>query len=407
MLKKILSVACIVFTLNACIEESSPKHDIKAFTHIYDHSSFNDSFYAIDMKQTADGGYLILGSRTGVFIENGETQNVNTPMTPYLIKTDAYGKLVNETELTDALYYPMGNLNEVDGSYYFFCMDAAKTAVLVNVDANGDVVSAPVTVNDLIFPLASATTANSTALLLLSYDNSTQETVASRVSVSGSVSASSRFYTGSGSPIDGLVVAHANKEGTQYPFTIGQTQGGLVYFNGFIDYTLALVFTNLNGNENVVGRIYGVQANAGFSTVLPTGTSTFAIATYNFGFNFLQPNATLATNQTNGSVVDIQENSHSFPELEHNARVKVIPATIEGRNTVVYASNTKAGQIGLYVYDRTTGEFLSGKYVGYANPFVIGALVQTPEGDLVLSGTTYIAGRLPRLCLIKIPQNEL
>jgi hypothetical protein len=74
---------------------------------------------------------------------------------------------------------------------------------------------------------------------------------------------------------------------------------------------------------------------------------------------------------------------------------------------IIFGSNTKSGQIGLYVYDETTGEFLSSKYLGYSNPFEIAALVQTAEGDIVVSGTTYIAGRLPRLCLIKVPKDEI
>lgn len=403
MLNRILLFASFLF-LTACLEESSPEQDKKAFTRIYDNNQFHDSFQTLDMKQTADGGYLILGGRTSVFVENGESQNVHTPMKPYLIKTDALGNLVNELELSEELYYPIGNLNEIDGSYYFFCMDAStKVASLVGVDANAEIALVSALSTQLIFPLASATDHAGTGLLLLSYDNATQETVACRVSTSGAVSATSRFYTGAESPIDGLVVAHANREGTQYPFSIGQTTSGIYYFNGFIDYTFALVFTTLS-NDNVSGRINGQQANSGFSSILNITGSTFAISTYSFGFNFLSPAITLGNS---GSVTDLQQNAYSFPELENNARIKIIRATLKGRNVVIYGSNTKSGQIGLYVYDEATGEFIASKYIGYSNPFEIGALVQTPEGDLTVSGTTYIAGRLPRICLIKIPQAEL
>lgn len=403
MLNRILLLTSLVI-LSACLEESSTEQDQKEFTRIYDNSQFHDSFYTLDMKQTADGGYLILGGRTSVFVEDGESQNVNTPMRPYLVKTDAFGRLVNELELEEELSYPVGNLNEIDGSYYFFCMDAiTKVASLVGVDANAEIAMVSPLTSELIFPLASATDNAGTGLLLLSYDNNTQETVASRVSTSGAVSSTSRFYTGSESPIDGLVVAHANREGTQYPFSIGQTASGLYYFNGFIDYTFALVFTTLS-NDNVTGRINGQQANSGFSAILNITGPRFAISTYSFGFNFLSPNITLGNE---GSVTNLQQDAYSFPELENNARVKVIRAVAGGRNVILYGSNTKSGQIGLYVYDEATGEFISSKYIGYSNPFEIGALLQTPEGDFAVSGTTYIAGRLPRMCLIKIPQAQL
>lgn len=406
MLNRILLLSSLLI-LSACLEESSDTIDKKAFTRIYDNNQFHDSFQTLDMKQTADGGYLILGGRTSVFVEDGESQNVNKPMTPYILKTDAYGKIVTEKIIdTQALSFPIGGLHEIDDVYHFFCMDAITKAVsLVRIDALAENHES-VAVAGLALPLASSTYGGSGAnkgLLLLSYDNSTQESVVSRIRKDGTVDNSRRFYTGAESPIDGLVVAHANREGTQYPFAVGETSTGF-YFNGFIDYTFALVFTGLSENEDVDGRINGQQANSGFSSILNLSASRFAISTYSFGFNFLSPTITLGTS---GSVTDLQHDAYSFPELENNARIKIIRAVLNGRNVVIYASNTKSGQIGLYVYDEATGEFISSKYVGYSNPFEIGALLQTPEGDLVVSGTTYIAGRLARMCLIKIPQAEL
>jgi hypothetical protein len=64
MLKRIILFIPVIILLSACLEESSEKLDKKAFTKIYDNSEFYSSFYAIDMKQTADGGYIILGGKT-------------------------------------------------------------------------------------------------------------------------------------------------------------------------------------------------------------------------------------------------------------------------------------------------------------------------------------------------------
>src|ERR1700749_5052157 len=107
MLKRILLLLPVVF-LGACLEESSEKLDKKAFTRIYDNSEFYSSFYAIDMKQTADGGYLILGGKTEIVKDNGESQNVNSPFRAYLLKTDALGKIDTELQLDDAFAYPIG-----------------------------------------------------------------------------------------------------------------------------------------------------------------------------------------------------------------------------------------------------------------------------------------------------------
>jgi hypothetical protein len=287
-------------------------------------------------------------------------------------------------------------------------MDAGTNAFLVNVSQLADFSDVIPLSTTLSLPLASGVD-GSNSLLLLSYDNGTQETVMSKVSVAGVVSNESRFYTGAESPIDNLVIRHANREGTQFPFSVGQTATGAYYFNGFIDYTFSLVFTGLADDEDVDAIVNGQQENAGFSSVLPLSGQSYAASAYNFGFNFLLPNVSIVTtgNPPPTSVTDVQATGFSFPELESNARVKIIRGVLKGKNVVIFGSNTKSGQIGLYVYDEATGEFLSSKYLGYSNPFEVGALVQTAEGDLVVSGTTYVAGRLPRLCLIKVPKDEI
>lgn len=405
MLKRILLLIPVVL-LNACLEESSEKIDRKSFTRIYDNREFYSSFYAIDMKPTTDGGYLILGGKTEVVKEAGEPQDVNTPLGIYLLKVDELGNKVTELELDDTYTYPVGKLNQVGDSFYFFCMDAAKNTFLVNVDQLAEFSNVISLSTGLTFPLASGVD-NSNSLLLLSYDNTTQESVMAKVSATGTVSSETRFYTGAESPIDELVVKHADREGIQFPFSVGQAAGGLYFFNGFINYSFALVFTDLT-DDTPNHTVYGQQQNAGFSSVLPVNGQTFAVSGYSFGFNFLFPTATLTTTGNGFSnVTDVQANGYSFPELESNARVKVIRGTLGGKNVIIYGSNTRSGQIGIYIYDEATGVFLSSKYLGYSNPFEVAALVQTVEGDLVVSGTTYVAGRLPRLCLIKVPKDEL
>lgn len=405
MLKRIILFIPVIILLGACLEESSEKLDKKAFTKIYDNSEFYSSFYAIDLKQTSDGGFIILGGKTEVVKEGGVSQNVNSPLGIYILKVDQLGNIVTKHEV-EGYTYPIGKLNQIGDNFYFFCMDEGTNAYLVNIGLLADISIVTPLSSTLTLPLASGLD-NSGSLLLLSYDNSTQETVISKISTTGTVSDESRFYTGAESPIDDLVVNHANREGTQFPFAVGQTSAGKYFFNGFINYTFSLVFTDLDGDEDITGIVNGQQQNAGFSSVLPISGESFAASSYNFGFNFLMPNTTLVINGPPTSVTNVQATGYSFPELESNAYVNAIRAVLDGKNVIIFGSNTKSGQIGLYVYDETTGEFLSSKYLGYSNPFEIAALVQTPEGDIVVSGTTYIAGRLPRFCLIKVPKNEI
>lgn len=406
MLKRILLFIPFII-LSACLEESSEKLDKKEFTKIFDNAEFNSSFYAIDMKQTVDGGYLILGGKTRL---SPDDEHLYLPMSIYVLKTDELGNVVTELAI-DTYQYPIGNLNFINGRYYFFAMNGGYEAQLISVDANAvDHTEVPV-IPALEMPLASSVDAGSAnGLLLLSYDNGTQESVISKVDITGAVGDDARYSSGSAnSPIDDLVINHVLRQGRQFPFFVGQVSNTSFYFNGFYDHTLSLVFTPVTAAEDETsGVVNGQQDDAGFSSLLPIPGNKFALSLYNLGFTFFGPGREVApTPALPKSTPDFQETSFSFPEIKENTTVKVIRAVVDGKNVLIYGSNTKSGQIGIYVYDEATGVFISSKYLGYSNPFEIAALIQTPEGDLVISGTTYIAGRLPRLCLIKVPENEI
>lgn len=384
-----------VLLATACLEESTTALDEKAFTRIYDNDQFNASFYSIDMRETPDGGYIILGGKN---VE--EDGVVNAPFKIYILKVDQFGNVERELEIDETYISPVSNLIPINNQFYFFCMDQSTTAYLVSIDALAETSQIIPLDFPLTFPLAASS--DNTGLLLLSYDDIDKESIVSRISTAGNVSSSGAFHIGPGSPADAMIIQHALRTGEQFPFSVGHTSTGLIYFNGFINYTFSLVFTTLV-DDNITGTINGQQENGGFSSVLPISGSTFATSIFNFGSNFFLPKANL----TGGSTTDLQETAYSFPELESNAAVKIIRSVINKKNVLVYGSNTKSKQIGLYFYDEATGEFLGSEYIGYSNPFEIGSIIQTTDGDLAISGTTYVAGRLPRFCLIKISAGSL
>jgi hypothetical protein len=61
----------------------------------------------------------------------------------------------------------------------------------------------------------------------------------------------------------------------------------------------------------------------------------------------------------------------------------------------------------LYFYDEATGTFITSKYLGFSNPFEIAQVISTEDGGLAVCGTTYVAGRFPRICLIKLHPEDL
>ena len=136
----------------------------------------------------------------------------------------------------------------------------------------------------------------------------------------------------------------------------------------------------------------------------PIASTKFAAARFNFGDNFLLPNVNLSTN---GITSSVDYSGNTLPELIPNANVRIIRSVINATNTLIYGSDTKAKQIALLFYDEATGALTGSHYLGFSNPFEIAGLVQTADEGLAVCGTTYLAGRFPRICLFKISSNDL
>jgi hypothetical protein len=269
---------------------------------------------------------------------------------------------------------------------------------LFQVDTEATI-SNPVSVGGS-YPAASAMDGNN--FLLLSYDNFNKNTVVSVVTPSGSISQSKSFSIGAGDAVEEPIINHFLRTGKQIPFLVGKA-GSQYYFNGFYNYTLSLSFTNLVADDPQ-GIIQGQQDDGGVSQVVPLDGGKFALARFNFGDNYFVPNASLNTSDISSST-DLGGNP--FPELIANASVKILRLTIGSKKVALYASDTQSKQIALFGYDESTGEFIGSKYLGFSNPFEIASLTPTTDGGLAICGTTYVAGRFPRICLFKLSKDEI
>jgi hypothetical protein len=391
---RIVPIASLLFCLSftACLEQADSALDAQAFTKIYDTRDFDASYFPIDVQQTSEGGYLILGGRR---LEDSNFSGI------YILKADANGNFLRELEVDESLVNPVGDLMKIGAVYYFLCMDPLTLQTYIaQVDANGENFSAQAVSSGLLYPAAAALDNNS--ILALNYDPVNKLSVMSVLTAEGTVSASKGFTIGAGDDVEDPLIDHYLRTGRQFPFFVGKS-GSQYFFNGFYNYTFSLVFTDLV-QDDPLGVVQGQQVNGGFSACVPLGGSTFAASRFNFGDNYLMPRVSLNTSGISSST-DL--GGFSLPELEPNAVVRIQRATFNTKPVLVIGANTKSNQIGLYFYDEQTGEFLTSSYLGYAYPFSIAAIKQTLEGDLIVCGTTYLAGRFPRFCLIKIPASEL
>jgi hypothetical protein len=390
-MRSFILLSVVLLVLAGCSNESDPASDKSSFTRIYDNNQFNVSFYPIDIKQTPDGGYMILGGRR---IPNSNFFGV------YIMKVDEFGGFISELEVDDNLVNPIGPLLESGGNYFFFCMTSVGLQTqLVQLNVDGTL-SDPINIGGS-YPAAAA--ADGSNFLLLSYDNFNKLSVVSVITPSGSITRSMGFSIGAGDAVEEPIINHFLHTGKQLPFLVGKTSSGQYYFNGFYNYTLSLAFTNLNDDEPQ-GIVQGQQDDGGISQVIQLGGSKFALSRFNFGDNYFVPGATLNTSGISSST-DLGGNS--LPELAANAPVRIIRITSGTKNIALYGSNTRSDQIALFGYDESSGEFMGSRYLGFSNPFEIASIVSTIDGGLAVCGTTYVAGRFPRICIFKLSKDEV
>jgi hypothetical protein len=394
-MKKKLSILLLFFIAMSwsCSEESNPAFDSGNFTTIFDNNQFDASYFPIDMRQTPDGGYIVLGGRK---LDNSEFTGI------YLLKADKFGSFVTEVEVDETSVNPIGKLTEYQGKYYFFCMNPiTQEAQLADVDADLGAVTITAVQGGLTYPAAATFEDNS--FILLSYNNGNKESVISLVSPSGGVQASKGYSIGTGEDIEEPIINHFIRTGRQFPFEAGKVSSGLYFFNGFFNYTFSLVFTNIS-SDDPAGVVQGQQDDGGFSAVTSLGGSKFASARFNFGDNYLLPNKNLSTS---GNTSSTDLGGYSLPEMVENATVKILRATIDTKNVLIYGTDTKTKQIGLFFYEEASGTFLSSRYLGFSNPFEIANLIPTSDGGLAICGTTYLAGRFPRICIFKLSKDKV
>lgn len=393
MKKSFFLIFCIAGIAFSCTEESNQTFDTDNFTIIFDNNKFEASYIPIDIRETPDGGYLVLGGR---ILNDSNFTGI------YLLKADKFGNFVKEIEVDETSVNPIADFTAFQGNYYFFCMDPlTQVAQIAEVDPEMTAVTISPVQGGLTYPSAASFVDNS--FVLLSYDNGNKESIISLVSISGAIQASKGYSIGTGEDIEEPIINHFIRTGRQYPFEAGKVSSNLYFFNGFYNYTFSLVFTDIS-SDDPAGVVQGQQDDGGFSAITSLGGNKFASSRFNFGDNFILPNKDLSTT---GNTSSTDLGGYSLPEMVENSKVRILRATIDNKNVLIYGTDTKSKQIGLLFYEETSGTFISSRYLGFSNPFEIASLIQTADGGLAVCGTTYLAGRFPRICIFKLSKDKL
>lgn len=407
-MKKIVQYTCLiiaVWLLGSCAEKENTALNTERFNAIFDNNQFDLSYRPIDMVQTLDGGYLILAGKDlpAQQVEEG----INGPFTEiYLLKVNKLGNFEKELELPATLVHPVGRLTAIGEKYYFMGMDEFVQAQLISVDQNLEsVTNEPLSISPdapLTYPVAMAFVNNQ--FLVQSYNHIEQETVIAEVGQNGTVDRVQTYPIGVGdTDLNQVILDHFLPQRNKIPFDIGAS-GNQIYFNGFVNYTLSMVFPNLNNDTDDPPRVEGQQEKGGFNALVPLSGNKFAASRFNFGDNYLLPNVVI--NPADQNIDNEVYRGLYFRELETNAPIKIHRTTLAGKQVVIYGSNTVNKQIGLYIYDENNGALIGTKYLGFSNTYEIGSITTTTDGGLAISGVAYMAGRFPRICLFKLSRTD-
>ncbi len=368
-----------------------------SFLRIYDNNTFNTDFTPIDVQQTADGGYIVLGTSA---LDNSLFSGV------YLMKVDENGSFVNEQNLSEQFISPAGELMKLDNRYYFMAMNQTGfNAFLFAVNDSGRVADPiPLGTN---YPLAATNVGNE--IIYANYDNANKRTqIGSSTLQGGTIESSipSQGYSigeGEDGEIDKLIVEHFTRTNRKLPFFVGKTTSGLYFFNGFYNFTLSTVFSDFS--DEPVAQLQGTRETAGLSSAVHLGGEQFAISRFEDGNNFVIPQTQINLGSRTESSVNIDGNP--FPELIDNAPIKLKLLDINSNSVLIYGSTTQSGQIILLAYSPATGELLGTKYLGFSNPFTLASFNLTSDNGLIVLGSTSVAGRFERFCLFKLSASEL
>lgn len=397
MIHRYIILIVVLAVVSSCDISDNEVEPSQSFLRIYDNNTFSSSFTPIDVQQTADGGYLILG---GSRVEDSDFLGV------YLMKVDEAGVFQSEENLSTDYISPAKSLMNINGTFYFVAMaNTSFQAALFSVNDSGRV-SAPIDLGRS-YPTYSVT--DGTNIILQTYNNGSKRTELSVISTDGVPGPSATFTIGDGDDTEEPIVEHFTRTGRQQPFFAGRMESGLYYFNGFYNFTMSMVFTDLSGNDDdgVVGQLQGQREDGGISAAVHLDSDRFAVSRFNFGDNYILPNIGVNVTNLTDISTSIEFEANPFPELVPDAPVILKEMEMDLRTVIIYGSNTKGGQIILLAYSGDTGELLGTKYLGFSNPYELASFNETEDGGLVVLGSTSVAGRFDRFCLFKLSQKEL
>ncbi len=391
-MKRLLYILGLSTIFWACADDSIDP--TVSFAKIYDSQRSDVSHHPIDVVATTEGFIVLSGEDT----DNSQYRELLVSL------LDEAGNYIVRGDIPGDHVAPMGEFISIDSVYYFFTMEpnlnTAQLVVLDN-DANAQTIAIG---GGIEFPLAANRTANGN-LLLLSYDVDNMQTVLSLLDTDGQILQGAGFTIGAGNDVVDYIWQHYNDpERAGQPFFCGENGLDNYYFNGFYNFNLSLVFTDL-GSNNPSGTVQGQDTdNGGVRALLPLGSDAFTLFGYQYNSNFLQANQTIDV-QANSSITDYLDRDYS--EFRSRTPSAIRRINLNGTDYAIVAAESQSRKVALYFYEIATEELRGIHNIGHINPYTLGSIRVDAENNLLVLGTTLVSNRFERMFLNKISTEEL
>ena len=361
------------------------------FVKIYNNELFDISYNPLDVKQTADGSYIILSTAN-------ETDT-------YLLRVNESGEFISDTIISTPYTNPLSALFLVNGEYHFFSMDnvTLSTYLLkVNISDSTQVPELVQSFPEIIYPLHASQVADG-GFLIQSYNRDARRTTLTKLNASFNQSWQAGYDVLE--DVEASIISKFAGTGERsLPYFTGGSDDGSIYFlNGFYNFSFSLLFVN-GSNGDLLGTLNGLREETGVSAAVHLTGDQFALSRFSFEENYILPTGTIniQANEFSG-----EAGGNEFPEMLPYARVIVKKLQVNGNEVIIYGTETKSKQIAIYVYDAIDGSLINTKYFGNTNPYEFGNFSLTDDGGLAIVGRTFVAGRFPRVVFFKMSQEEV
>lgn len=396
---------CFLFVsiIVSCDINKNDADPANSFTRIYEDVNYSIEYYPVDVKESADGGYVVLSAIKRL-------NDLSNYPNIHILKVDKLGNYEWDYVLgeNNQVQYssPVPDLMNINGSLHFVAMDDnTLEASLFRIEIS--TAENPIQhVKELGFRLPLNSFYNGRdEMLTQSYDFNSYESILTRFDRNLNESYSIRVP--SGENFFDKIGSHLDKTGWQYPLFIREDtrpDGSNHYMmNGFAGYTLSLLFLDAGSNQ-FSGRINGFQESGGISALTSLPDGKLFLSRYHENKNYVSPFHDIDRSQTvNASEFTDQH----LPELKENAPSMAIHEQFKEKELTVYATTGKNNQLILNFYDPIAEELIETKYIGHTNPIELSNIFKTTDEGIAIVATTWVAGRYQRIMLIKLSPDEL